>query len=312
MSSFRQDIQSNFIPRYGAVAQLIVLNVGIYVAVGLVGLMLLFVGQKFWFFYGLQEFLMFPSDAMAALTRPWTIVTYGFLHTYPGMGRGFFLFHILFNMLWLYWMGRILREYMGDRAIWSAYMLGVVGGALLYLLVFNLSPEFTTGSRLIGASAGVSAIVLATATLVPNYRIGLLFFGLVQLKWLALVFVVIDLLSVMGGGNAGGSVAHLGGAFIGYLYITQNKRGVDLARPFEWFWERLSGLFTRRRKPAMQVSYRRGGPAPKGPARSRAAAPDGPTQDDIDIILEKIQKHGYEKLSKAEKQALLKFGQGKP
>ncbi|RZA00138.1 MAG: rhomboid family intramembrane serine protease, partial [Sphingobacteriaceae bacterium] len=162
-----------------------------------------------------NEYLALPGSISKLAARFWTPFTYMFMH--DG------IFHILFNMLWLYWMGQIFEEYLGNKRTIGLYILGGLGGAFFYLLAVNTIPAFTsinanTGSQIVGASAGVMAIIIATATLLPNYTIQMFLFGAVKLKWLAIFYIVIDFLSTAGS-NAGGSVAHLGGALLGFVYI---------------------------------------------------------------------------------------------
>lgn len=321
MSSFRDDIQMNFIARYGAVGWLIVINVAVYLGLGVFGVGLLLFGGRGLFSYILLEYLALPSGILEFLTKPWTLVTHGFLHSYPGVNGGLFaIFHIVFNMLWLYWLGRIYREYLGDRNVYATHFLGIAAGAAVFLLVYNLSPEFSRfPSALLGASAGVSAVVVATATLLPDFRIGLLLFGPVKLKWVAIIFVVLDFLMIMGS-NPGGSLAHLGGAAIGFLFVQQRRRGNDLAAPFENFGHWVGRLFKpRKRKPKMRVTYgggsqaagaARSGASQAGKAKARKPRSGEPTQEEIDRILDKMQElGGYEKLSKEEKQKLFKYSQ---
>jgi membrane associated rhomboid family serine protease len=249
------------------------------------------------------------------ITRPWTLVTHIFIHDYPGVGGGFFaFFHILFNMLWLYWLGRLFREYLGDRNVYATFFMGAMAGALAYLIVFNLSPSFGTNAVLFGASAGVSAIVVGAATLLPNFRIMLLLFGAVELKWLALIYVVIQFLLILGG-NAGGALAHLGGSALGFFFVTYRQKGVDLAEPFENIYYAIVNVFKpKRRQPRMQVhrtsrtrvqvNYR---DKTREQRVSQPAEEDGPTEHEVNRILDKIHEQGYEKLTKEEKQTLFKY-----
>lgn len=225
-----------------------------------------------------QEQLAMPAYLPALAFKPWTILTYMFSH------KG--LFHIFFNMLWFFWMGGLFEEYLNKRQFTFTYFAGGLAGALLFILFYNSFPAFSgnvQSSSLIGASASVMAIVVATATLLPDYTIRLLLFGSVRLKYLAIVYVLLDIISIAGA-NAGGSIAHLGGAALGYIYIIQLRKGND--------W---SKLFMSR--PKLK-------PIPNRPAKSKNAGTRLPDQDAIDIILDKISKSGYESLTKEEKQQL--------
>lgn len=208
----------------------------------------------------------------------WTIITYMFTQ------REFF--HILFNMLWLYWMGIIFLDFLNKRQFIFTYLAGGLMGALFYLLAYNLLPvfnEIVQNSFILGSSASVMAIVAATATLVPDFSIRLLLFGTVRLKYLALAYFILDIIS-MGGGNPGGSIAHIGGALLGFIYIKQVQRGRDL-----------SDILKKRSKLKV-VKNTNANPVNSGST----------DQDTIDRILDKISKSGYESLNKTEKEQLFK------
>jgi len=229
----------------------------------------------------INEYFAFPSSLSALPYRFYTIITYQFFHA------GFF--HFLFNMLWLYWMGEIFMNFLKPRQFHFVYLGGGVLGALFFLAAFNIFPVFANnvnGAPLIGASAAVMAIVVATATLVPDYTIRLLFLGDVKLKYLALGYILLSLIEIASE-NPGGNFAHLGGAFFGFFYIKMLKNGHD--------W---SNMFKSR--PNLKVvkndSYK----------RSSSKGSTVVAQQEIDAILDKISKSGYDKLSKAEKETLFK------
>ena len=236
----------------------------------------------------IREYFAFPADIISQPLHFYTILTYQFFHD------GFF--HVLFNMLWLYWMGRIFLDFLKPRQFHFVYLIGGVLGAILFAIAFNVFPVFrnATYSTVIGSSAAVMAIVVATATLVPNFSITLLLFGEVKLKYLAMAYVVLDLIGSTSA-NAGGSFAHLGGALFGFVYIKALQSGTD--------W---SAIFKKRPKLRVvnnkQQSSRKddaGGPA----SRRNEGYVD---QREIDEILDKISKTGYDKLSKEEKETLFK------
>lgn len=229
------------------------------------------------------DYLQLPASFTLLATRFWTPITYMFMH--DG------IFHILFNMLWLYWMGQLFEEYLGNKRIVSLYILGGLAGALFFLLAYNFLPAFAnSGLRSVyiaGASASVLAIVVATATLLPDYTIFMMFIGPVKLKWLAIAFVLIDFLSIVGP-NAGGEIAHLGGALLGFIYIKQLKRGND------WSGS-ITGLF----KPKAKIKV-------VSKNANYKDKPSAPRQDEIDTILDKISQSGYDSLSKQEKEILFR------
>lgn len=228
-----------------------------------------------------NEYLALPSNLSQLLVRFWTPVTYMFMHAD--------IWHILFNMLWLYWFGQIFEEFLGKKRTIGLYLLGGLAGGILFVVAFNLLPLFSyikhTGT-VVGASASVMAIVVAAATIAPNYSISLMFIGQIKIKWIALFYVVVDFLSTTGP-NAGGQIAHLGGALIGFIYVKQLQRGND------WI-QGLSGLF--KRKPKLKVVSTN---------RDKNLVVK-PRQEEIDAILDKISQNGYDSLNKHEKEILFR------
>jgi membrane associated rhomboid family serine protease len=231
-----------------------------------------------------NEYLALPSYLPKLLHRAWTPLTYMFIHAG--------VFHILFNMLWLYWMGQIFEEYLGNKRAIGVYILGGLTGAFFFVASYNLLPMFTqhpeivAASSNVGASAAIMAIIIATATLLPDYTIYMMFIGPVKLKWLALFFVIIDFLGITGL-NAGGEISHLGGALFGFIYIKQLQRGNDMAAF-------IGDIFKKRSK--LKVA-----------AKSNIKNPGNqPRQEDVDRILDKISQTGYESLSKQEKEILFR------
>lgn len=222
--------------------------------------------------------LSMPAYLPALLYKFWTIVTYMFGH--DGV------FHILFNMLWLYWLGRIFLDFLNKRQFIFTYLAGGLAGAALFIIAYNVFPVFLTAlpvAVLIGSSASVMAVVAATATLLPDYTIRLLIFGDVRLKYLALVYFILDLIGIAGS-NPGGSIAHIGGAILGFIYIKQLREGKD--------W---SKMFRKKRKLTIVQK--------DNPMAKVSKLPD---QEIIDQILDKISKSGYDSLSSKEKEQLFK------
>lgn len=223
--------------------------------------------------------LALPADLGALLYRPWTILTYMFTQ------QDFF--HFLFNMLWLYWIGMIFLDFLNNRQLTFIYIAGGLTGGIIFLVLYQFIPAFQAQKAiLIGSSGSVYAVVIATATLVPDYTIRMLFFGNVRLKYLAAAFIVLNILG-LAGNNIGGNLAHLGGGLFGFLYIIQLRRGND--------W---SKLFKARNK-KLRVIKNEKGPKGKTPFTN---------QEYIDSILDKISQSGYNSLSKAEKEALFNAG----
>jgi hypothetical protein len=215
-------------------------------------------------------------------------------------------FHIFFNMIVLYFGGRIFLEYLNERKLLSTYILGGLSGELFYILAFNVFPVFSESvyySVALGASASVLAILVAAATYVPDYSVVLVLFGKVKLKYLALVVVLIDLLSISRG-NAGGHIAHLGGAFWGFIYIWYFKKGTDMTLNLSSMnFRKFFKYFT---KPKDTTKYdttaNEGRPLTDEEYNYRR----NNHQEKIDHILDKISKSGYSSLTKDEKELLFK------
>ena len=189
--------------RYNAASLLmrfIYINIAVFVILRLVGVVsFLGTGSS----NGLMQWVELPTDLSLLLRRPWTIITYMFSH--------YGLLHILFNMLWFYWLGRIFLEFFTPRQLGGLYVLGGLGGAALYIAAYNLLPHLSgSQAMLLGASASVMAIVVAVSVYRPDYQINLLFIGGISLKWVAIATVFIDLIGIESD-NMGGHIAHLGG-----------------------------------------------------------------------------------------------------
>ncbi len=259
-----------------------------------------------------RKTIYLSPDPGTFLLRPWTMITYGFAH------EGFF--HILFNMLVFYWFSIILKNYLGSMRVLAIYVYGTMMGGAFYLLLYNLIPAFgAVGSSvgLLGASGAVYAVVVATATLLPDQRIFMLFIGPVRLKYVALVYVGLSFLMFLGGSNAGGNIAHLGGALMGYLFIQQYQGGNDWSTPVVQFVEWCEKLFqpttttnTTNKKQKKAKTSAQGNAAGKKQGKATATGSGSDiSQDEIDRILDKISESGYEKLTKEEKQMLFRASQ---
>lgn len=302
----KDDFRNAFNNPNGAPVQLIIVNVAAFVVLGLIQVFVDFSGAGSGTIDIQREFLGLPMHLNELVTRFWTPLTYMFVHD------GFF--HILFNMLFLYWFGRILVEYLGGAKVINIYILGGLFGGLLYVTIYPtvlqlLNPGVdisTVSPNLVGASAGVFAVVFGTATLVPNYTMFLLFIGPVKIKYIAL-FYVLSFMLQLSGPNSGGELAHIGGALMGFLYIRQLQKGSDWGAWIGSTIRFFKSFFVK--QPKIKVTYKRGTSRRK--TKDRAAAPrtsgkSGSTasQEEIDAILDKISERGYESLTKEEKQKL--------
>lgn len=243
------------------------------------------------------RFLELPSSLQQLLSRPWSLLTYMFVH------KNFM--HILWNMVSLYVFGKIFLNFFSVRHFVGTYILGGLSGGVAFVLAYNLFPYFVPyveNSYLVGASAAVLAIVVASAVRSPDYRINLALVGSVKLSTFAVVTVAISFFMISGS-NAGGNIAHLGGAAAGWLVTSMLNKGVDLTsvvnKPLDWVARLFSGKCRPRRKKP-KFTYSKGGRNAdyEYNARKRAA------EDDIDRILDKIKKGGYNSLSEDEKRRL--------
>ena len=303
--SIVQDIRTAFSRRDNALIQLILLNVLVFAAVVLLEA-ITYLSQAPTVQLLVMRQLEMSANLGVLVRHPWTVLTYAFTH------QGFF--HILFNMLNLYWFGQLLREYLGDRRLVSLYILGALAGAAVFLLAYNLipvlQPSAAAGQSVLGASGAVTAIIVAAATLLPDYTFTIIIIGPVKIKWIAAAVVLISLAGI-NSGNTGGEIAHLGGALLGFLFIKQLQAGRDLGRPVQAVGNWFSNLTTRRLVMRVSSTTRRPEPVAATAASSgkKPAVPGQPLQDEIDTILEKISRSGYESLSKDEKQKLFRASQ---
>lgn len=298
--SLTQDIREAFSRRDNALNQLIIIN-GLVFAVLIILRAIFFISQSDGVYTLIMRQLALSSNGLVLLRHPWTLLTYAFVH------EGFL--HVLFNMLNLYWFGQIIREYLGDRRLVSLYVLGALAGAAFFLLAYNFIPVLRPGVGLpvIGASASVTAIIVAAATLLPDYTFMLFIIGAVKIKWIAVAVVLISLAGI-NGGNPGGEITHLGGALLGFIFIKQMKAGRDMGQPVVAVGNWFSRLFQSR--PAMKVTHRSTVAAPRATATAVGkSSPNATPPEEVDLILDKISRSGYESLSKDEKQKLFRASQ---
>jgi membrane associated rhomboid family serine protease len=293
------DIRRFFLQR-SILSNLILTNIGVWLLVKMTNVILFLYLQpgstsaNEWFLH----LFAVPAYLPALVNVPWTPLTYMVLH--------FDFWHILFNMLWLFWFGKIFLEYLNSRQLFQTYIIGGLTGAVFYIAAFNFFPVFKTAlpvSYALGASASVMAIVAAISFFVPNYTIQLLFIGRVKIIYLALILFIFDFFAIPGD-NSGGHIAHLGGALWGFIYILLVRKGLTGYRPLNssgWMSilkKRFS--FGRREKDIFRNFDKRPFSDEEYNLRKNAR------QGKIDDILEKISKGGYESLTKSEKEFLFK------
>jgi len=247
----------------------------------------------------LMEAFAVSANTGILIERPWTLITYMFLH--------FDFFHILFNMLWLWWFGAIFIQYLSQRQLLGTYFFGGIAGALLYVTAFNFFPVFSIAREsalALGASASVLAIVVAIAFYVPDYTVHMLFLGPMKIKYIAIITIAIDLLMI-NSGNAGGHIAHLGGALWGFGYVKMLP-GFDPTRVFEIF-NKKNFHFQRTAKRSKFKVHKGGRPLSDDDYNREKIL----RQQRIDSILDKISRSGYDSLTKEEKELLFSSSQKK-
>jgi membrane associated rhomboid family serine protease len=305
--NFWENLRNAFKHGDNSLYKLIAINILVWL-VFMISRVIMTIGGFGELYSSLISYFMMPASLPKLATQPWSLFTYMFLH------EG--IFHILFNMLFLYWFGLLIHQYLGSRKLANLYILGGLAGGLFYLLIYNLAPYFSNSvdtSLMLGASAGVFAIVVGAATLTPNTTFFLILLGPVKIKYIAIFYVVLSFAN-SAGANAGGELAHLGGALMGFLYITQLRRGNDWGVPVQKVGIFFENLF-KKSPTKVKVSYRKA-KTESGSFGSFSSPKSKPTatksseetsQEEIDRILDKIADRGYEALNKEEKRKLFEF-----
>ncbi|CAM1352794.1 rhomboid family intramembrane serine protease [Tenacibaculum insulae] len=270
----------------GIVEQLIYVNLAVF--------LLVFIANTFGFLFQANSNLFvnwfaLPANFNDFLSKPWTIITYGFLHTS--------FLHILLNLIALFYIGHLFNQYFTAKQLLNFYLLGTLFGGIIFIASYNFFPALqrvSDNSVLLGASAGISAIFIGVATYIPNYELKFPLIGFVKLWILACVWIAIDIIQIPGG-NAGGHLAHIGGALFGFLYVVKaSNKELEIFKMFKKF-------FKKKEKPLKTV-YKSGKKTVKKTSKKST------NQQEIDAILDKISKSGYDTLTKNEKDFLFKQG----
>jgi membrane associated rhomboid family serine protease len=276
--------------------KLIYINIGVFLIIAISAIIGFLINNQAFPAKVLSLFSV-PADLNQLIYRPWTVITYMFTHKD--------ILHILFNMLWLYWFGKIFLEYLDQRKFVAVYLMGGISGALLYIFSFNVFPAFSgvlSQSVAIGASASVMAVVIAIAVYVPDYTINLFLLGSIRIKYMALaIFILTSVVDFSV--NSGGKLAHIGGALFGYLYTLNLRRGRDIGKGFNRIIDSLATLFKPRKK--LKVTHK------KSASEYEYNAIKADRQKKINSILDKISKGGYESLTREEKDILFRESQNK-
>lgn len=245
---------------------------------------------------GIDSYFMVAAEPFNFITRPWSLLSYQFMHAG--------VMHILFNMLWLYWFGEMFLHFFNSKQLLSTYFLGGFAGAFLFFITYNIIPALQAETAvLLGASAAVTGIGVAVAVYRPDLKINMLLIGPVKLKYLVLVMIFIDFININNGQNVGGHFSHIGGAIFGFFYGREIKKGKDITAGFtrfmDWLWSSIT-----RPKNKMKVVY--GTPKSERQKDFNYNAEKKISQAEIDKILEKISKSGYDSLSTDEKDKLFR------
>lgn len=286
------DILENLKHRFkyaGIVERLIYINLAVF--------FLVFVVNTFGYLFQIKsnflvELFSLPANFKDFLFRPWSIVTYGFLHT------GFL--HILFNLIALFFIGHLFQQYFTQRQLLTFYLFGTIFGGIIFMLSYNFFPVFRTASNnsvLLGASAGISAIFIGIATYIPNYQLKIPLIGFIKLWVLACIWVAIDIIQIPVS-NAGGHLAHIGGSLFGFLYVDYaSNKEITIFKP-------ITNWFKKKEKETPLKTVHKSGKTPGYATKASKSK----NQEEIDAILDKISKSGYETLTKEEKEFLFKQG----
>jgi membrane associated rhomboid family serine protease len=282
--------------------RLILINAAIWLAIGIM--------RVFSFLFNVPDssltnlvvdYLALPANLQNIAVRPWTFITYMFLHID--------FFHFLFNMLWLFWFGKIFLEFMKPRQLLGIYLLGGLAGGILYVAFYNLFPVFEKSLELsvaLGASASVMAVVTAISFYVPGYTINMLFIGRVRIFYIALFLFILDFFMIRSE-NAGGHIAHIGGALFGISYIVARRKGMNFSGVWGINW--FKKIFGSRNISRMKAGYNNTSSTYGRPLSDQEYNElKAERQKKIDKILDKISQSGYESLSSEEKDLLFKSG----
>ncbi|OBX21059.1 MULTISPECIES: rhomboid family protein [Bizionia] len=293
MANLNQDIR-NKLQHLNIFEKLIVVNLAVFI-VGLL-VTLLFKFDLNWF--------ELPSIFGEFIFQPWSVITYAFVH--------YDFWHFFFNMIWLYFIGGMFNNMFSKKMGLNVYFLGAISGGLLFLLGYNLFPNlFQSPTRLVGASAAVRALLIFLCAYMPSMDVRFFTFNL-KLWYIGAAIVAFDVLGIIAGindpvsGNAGGNLAHVGGAILGYFYAKQLVKGKDIGKGFEKYMDQFMNLFSKSKKSPLKTVYKK--KSGKVAGFSKEEFDQFNNQKKIDVILDKISKSGYDSLTKAEKAFLFKAG----
>ncbi len=280
MASLNQDLKYK-LSRLSVLEKIILINVAVFI-----------VGRVF---SPLLSWLELPSAFNSFILKPWSIVTYAFTH--------YGWLHILFNMLWLYVLGRMFLNLFSAKMALNVYFLGAICGGVLYLLFYDFLPDSGVNVPLVGASASVRALLIFLCAYMPNQDVRVITFN-IKLWYIGVAIVIIDVLGLFGN-NGGGYLAHLGGVILGYLYAKQLTKGNDIGKGFEKTMDAIVGFFKFKKKSPLKTVHKN---KSKVGGYTKADFSEFNNQKKIDVILDKISKSGYDSLTTDEKEILFRAG----
>lgn len=287
MTSLKYDFQEK-LRHLSALEKIIAVNVVVFLVGALLDLFVSNSGSLYW--------LELPKDFFEFLYKPWSIITYGFTH--------YGLFHLLFNMMVLYFVSRMMLNLFSPKLALNIYFLGIIIGGLFFLFAYNVFPQgyLKSVGALVGASAGVRALLIFLCAYMPQTEVRVIFFN-IKLWHLGIALVVFDVIGLFGM-NQGGNIAHLGGVVLGYFYAQQLTKGNDIGKGFEKMMDAISSLFTKTGRSPLKTVHKRTSNNVAGHPKSDFK--EFTKQKQIDLILDKISKSGYDSLTKEEKAFLFK------
>ncbi|MBR3872360.1 MAG: rhomboid family intramembrane serine protease [Paludibacteraceae bacterium] len=292
MANILEEIKQSF-NKGNYLTRLIYINAGVFLVVQLLSVVFYLLDiSNIWFTY-----LELPAFFHTLMKQPWSIITYMFMHRD--------LIHLIFNLLALYWFGKIFIDYFSQKQLVGLYILGGIGGAIFYLIAYNITNTFQYNiffSYLIGASASVMAIIFALVRYIPDEEINLALIGPVKLKYLGIGMLILDIIGTTSG-NAGGSIAHIGGAVTGYLFgHLMINSGKDITVPINKLITWVNDFFKRNKKPKFTVHKNTSKTDEEWNIENNNRKRKN--NEEIDRILDKIKKTGYANLSDEEKKKL--------
>ena len=292
MANILEEIKQSF-NKGNYLTRLIYINAGVFLVVQLLSVVFYLLDiSNIWFTY-----IELPAFFHTLMKQPWSIITYMFMHRD--------LIHLIFNLLALYWFGKIFIDYFSQKQLVGLYILGGIGGAIFYLIAYNITNTFQYNiffSYLIGASASVMAIIFALVRYIPDEEINLALIGPVKLKYLGIGMLILDIIGTTSG-NAGGSIAHIGGAVTGYLFgHLMINSGKDITQPINKLITWVNDFFKRNKKPKFTIHKNTSKTDEEWNIENNNRKRKN--NEEIDRILDKIKKTGYANLSDEEKKKL--------